>query len=214
LEAEPAVDLMRLRPGDAVPGDTDLIILLGAKATISDLSALRETGLHIDIAAHVRRGGNVLGLCAGYQMLGRTISDPLGLEGPVGVADGLGLLDVETVLTAEKRLQPVCGMTIDGTPFSGYEMHMGLTEGRDRARAFARLSDGSSEGAVSADGRIMGTYIHGLFTEDRQRSAWLERFAAGQVTVSYDALVDQTLNQLADHIAAHADIDRLLSLSR
>jgi adenosylcobyric acid synthase len=214
LEAEPAVDLMRLRPGDAVPGDTDLIILLGAKATISDLSALRETGLHIDIAAHVRRGGNVLGLCAGYQMLGRTISDPLGLEGLVGVADGLGLLDVETVLTAEKRLQPVCGMTIDGTPFSGYEMHMGLTEGRDRARAFARLSDGSSEGAVSADGRIMGTYIHGLFTEDRQRSAWLERFAAGQVTVSYDALVDQTLNQLADHIAAHADIDRLLSLSR
>jgi adenosylcobyric acid synthase len=214
FEAEPAVDLIRLHPGDAVPGDADLVILLGAKATMADLSALRDGGFHIDIAAHMRRGGSVLGLCGGYQMLGRTIRDPLGLEGPVGVADGLGLLDVETVLTAEKRLEPVYGITNDGMPFSGYEMHMGLTEGPDRARAFARLSDGSSEGAVSPDGRVMGTYIHGLFTEDRQRSAWLERFAAGQAAVSYDALVDKTLDELAKHLAAHVDIDRLLSISR
>jgi adenosylcobyric acid synthase len=181
---------------------------------MADLSALRDGGFHIDIAAHMRRGGSVLGLCGGYQMLGRTIRDPLGLEGPVGVADGLGLLDVETVLTAEKRLEPVYGITNDGMPFSGYEMHMGLTEGPDRARAFARLSDGSSEGAVSPDGRVMGTYIHGLFTEDRQRSAWLQRFAAGQAAVSYDALVDKTLDELAKHLAAHVDIDRLLSISR
>jgi adenosylcobyric acid synthase len=214
LEAEPAVDLIRLHPGDALPGDADLVILLGAKATIADLSALRDRGFQIDIAAHVRRGGSVLGLCGGYQMLGRTIRDPLGLEGPVGVADGLGLLDVETVLTAEKRLEPVCGITSDGMPFSGYEMHMGLTEGPDCARAFARLSDGSSEGAVSPDGRVMGTYIHGLFTEDGQRSAWLERFAAGQAAVSYDALLEETLDELAKHLAAHVDIDRLLSLSR
>src|SRR5438876_4651970 len=214
LEAEPAVDLVRIRPGNAVPGDADLVILLGAKATIADLAALRDAGFHIDIAAHVRRGGTVLGLCGGYQMLGRTIRDPVGLEGPVGVVDGLGLLDVETTLTAEKRLERVCGTTGDGILFSGYEMHMGLTEGPDRARAFARLSNGSLEGAVSASGRIMGTYIHGLFTEDRQRSAWLERFAAGQAAVSYDALVDETLDQLAAHLAAHVDIDRLLSLSR
>ena len=214
LEAEPAVDLVRLRPGNAVPGDADLVILLGAKATIADLAALRDAGFHIDIAAHVRRGGTVLGLCGGYQMLGRAIRDPVGLEGPVGVVDGLGLLDVETTLTAEKRLERVCGTTGDGILFSGYEMHMGLTEGPDRARAFARLSNGSLEGAVSASGRIMGTYIHGLFTEDRQRSAWLERFAAGQAAVSYDALVDETLDQLAAHLAAHVDIDRLLSLSR
>jgi adenosylcobyric acid synthase len=214
LEAEPAVDLIRLYPGDALPGDADLVILLGAKATIADLSALRDNGFQVDIAAHVRRGGSVLGLCGGYQMLGRTIRDPLGLEGPVGVANGLGLLDIETVLAAEKRLEPVYGVTSDGVPFSGYEMHMGLTEGPDRARAFARLSDGSSEGAVSPDGRVMGTYIHGLFTEDRQRSAWLERFAAGQAAVSYDALLDETLDQLANHLAAHVDVDRLLSLSR
>jgi adenosylcobyric acid synthase len=147
-------------------------------------------------------------------MLGRTIRDPLGVEGHVAVADGLGLLDVETILTADKRLEPVHGETSDGAPVLGYEMHMGVTEGPDRARPFARLSDGSPEGAVSADGRIVGTYIHGLFTDDRQRSAWLRRFAAGPAAISYDRLVDETLDRLAAHLAAHIDIARLLSLSR
>jgi adenosylcobyric acid synthase len=147
-------------------------------------------------------------------MLGRTIRDPLGVEGHVAVADGLGLLDVETILTADKRLEPVHGETSDGAPVSGYEMHMGVTEGPDRARPFARLSDGSPEGAVSADGRIVGTYIHGLFTDDRQRSAWLRRFAAGPAAISYDRLVDETLDRLAAHLAAHIDVDRLLTLSR
>ncbi len=214
LEAEPAVDLVRVRPGTALPGDADLVILLGAKATIADLSALHHAGFHIDIAAHVRRGGSVLGLCGGYQILGRTIRDPLGVEGAAGAAEGLGLLDVETTLTEEKRLERVDGVTGDGTPFSGYEIHTGLTEGPDRARPFACLSDGTPEGAVSADGRILGTYIHGLFADDRQRSAWLQRFAAGQAAISYDGLVDQTLDRLAAHLAAYIDIDRLLSLSR
>jgi adenosylcobyric acid synthase len=214
LEAEPAVDLVRVRPGDAIPGNADLVILLGAKATIADLAALQNAGLHIDIAAHVRRGGRVLGLCGGYQMLGRTIRDPLGLEGSVGAADGLGLLDVETILTSDKRLEHVQGVTSDGIPVSGYEMHMGLTEGPDRARPFARLSDGSAEGAVSPDGRVVGTYIHGLFANDRQRSAWLQRFAAGRAAISYDGLIDETLDRLAAHLEAHIDTDRLLSLSR
>ncbi|HET9814829.1 MAG TPA: cobyric acid synthase [Xanthobacteraceae bacterium] len=214
LEAEPAVDLVRVRPGDALPGNADLVILLGAKATISDLNALQNAGFHIDIAAHVRRGGRVLGLCGGYQMLGRTIRDPLGLEGSIGVSDGLGLLDVETTLTGDKRLERVQGVTSDGIPVSGYEMHMGLTEGPDRSRPFARLSDGSSEGAVSPDGRVVGTYIHGLFTDDRQRSAWLRRFAAGGAAISYDGLIDETLDRLAAHLEAHIDIDRLLSLAR
>jgi adenosylcobyric acid synthase len=214
LEAEPAVDLVRIRPGDAIPGNADLIILLGAKATIADLAALHSAGFHIDIAAHVRRGGRVLGLCGGYQMLGRTIRDPLGLEGSVGAADGLGLLDVETTLTRDKRLERVQGVTSDGIPISGYEMHMGLTEGPDRARPFARLSDGSPEGAVSPDGRVVGTYIHGLFADDRQRSAWLQRFAAGRAAISYDGLIDETLDRLGAHLEAHIDIDHLLSLSR
>jgi adenosylcobyric acid synthase len=214
LDAEPGVDLVRVRPGNALPGDADLVILLGAKATIADLAGLREAGFHIDIGAHVRRGGSVLGLCGGYQMLGRAIHDPLGLEGPVGTAEGLGLLDVETTLSSDKRLEPVHGATGDGIPFSGYEMHMGVTEGPDRARSFARLADGSSEGAVSPDGRVIGTYIHGLFVDDRQRTAWLTRFAAGRTTISYDTLVDDTLDRLAAHLAAHIDLDRLLTLSR
>jgi adenosylcobyric acid synthase len=214
LEAEPAVDLVRVRPGDALPGNADLVILLGAKATISDLDALQNAGFHIDIAAHVRRGGRVLGLCGGYQMLGRTIRDPLGLEGSIGAFDGLGLLDVETTLTGDKRLERVQGVTSDGIPVCGYEMHMGLTEGPDRSRPFARLSDGSPEGAVSPDGRVVGTYIHGLFADDRQRSAWLRRFAAGGAAISYDGLIDETLDRLAAHLEAHIDIDRLLSLAR
>jgi adenosylcobyric acid synthase len=214
LEVEPAVDLVRVRPGDALPGNADLIILLGAKATIADLAALQNAGFHIDIAAHVRRGGRVLGLCGGYQMLGRTIRDPLGLEGSIGASDGLGLLDVETTLTGDKRLERLQGVTSDGIPVCGYEMHMGLTEGPDRSRPFARLSDGSPEGAVSPDGRVVGTYIHGLFADDRQRSAWLRRFAAGGAAISYDGLIDETLDRLAAHLEAHIDIDRLLSLAR
>jgi adenosylcobyric acid synthase len=214
LDAEPAADLVRVRPGNALPGDADLVILLGAKATIADLAVLHQAGFHVDIGAHVRRGGSVLGLCGGFQMLGRTIRDPHGVEGRAGAADGLGLLDVETILTADKRLEPVRGTTSDGIPFSGYEMHMGLTEGPDRARPFARLSDGSSEGAVSAGGRVSGTYIHGLFADDRQRSAWLQRFGVAQTAIAYDALVDATLDRLAAHLVAHIDLDRLLSLSR
>src|ERR1700745_1105937 len=137
-------------------------------------------------------------------MVGRTVRDPQGAEGRAAAGDGLGLLDVETILTSDKRLEPVRGTTSDGIPFSGYEMHMGLTEGPDRARPFARLANGASEGAVSADGRVSGTYIHGLFADDRQRSAWLQRFGVGQTAIAYDALVDETLDRLAPrHSSAH-----------
>jgi adenosylcobyric acid synthase len=214
LDAEPAVDLLRLRPGAALPGDADLVILPGSKATIADLTALRAAGFHIDIAAHVRRGGIVLGLCGGYQMLGRMVADPGGVEGPAGTVEGLGLLDIETVLSGEKRLERVTGTTAAGTSFAGYEMHMGVTTGADCARPFAALADGSRDGAMSADGRVIGTYVHGLFADDRQRSQWLARFDAGPSQVAYDALVEQTLDRLAAHIAAHVDLDRLLSLSK
>ena len=214
LEAEPAVELVRVRPGAALPGDAELVILPGSKATIAGLAALRAAGFDIDIAAHRRRGGRVLGLCGGYQMLGRTIADPTGIEGPPGAADGLGLLDVETVLSGEKRLDPVRGESGDGIPFEGYEMHIGVTRGPDRSRPFARLADGSSEGAASADGRVIGTYIHGLFADDGQRSAWLTLLGAGPSAVAHDALVEGTLDRLAAHIAAYVDLDRLLSLAR
>ena len=214
LDAEPTVDLVRVRPGSALPGDAALVILPGSKSTIADLAALRKAGFDIDIAAHLRRGGLMLGLCGGYQMLGRVIHDPDGIEGPRGTAAGLGLLEVETTLTAEKRLEPAHGATFDGVPFSGYEMHMGVTEGPACARPFARLADGSPDGAMSADGRVIGTYIHGVFADDRQRSAWLARFASGSAAVSYDALIEETLDKFAAHLAAHIDIDRLLKLAR
>jgi adenosylcobyric acid synthase len=214
LDAEPAVDLIRVRPGTALPGDADLILLPGSKATIADLSALRAAGFDIDIAAHRRRGGMVLGLCGGYQMLGRMIADPAGIEGPPGNVEGLGLIDVETILSDEKRLEAVQGATADGVPFSGYEMHMGLTEGPDRVRPFARLADGSAEGAVSADGRAIGSYIHGLFADDRQRAAWLSRLGAGPANIAYEDLVERTLDALAAHLATYLDLDRLLTLAR
>jgi len=213
LDAEPEVDLMRVRPGTALPGDADLIVLPGSKATIADLAALRAAGFDIDIAAHRRRGGIILGLCGGYQMLGHSIADPEGIEGPPATVEGLGLVDVTTTLSAEKRLEPVRGATNDGAPFAGYEMHMGVTEGPDCARPFAQLADGSVEGAISADGRVIGTYVHGLFADDRQRAAWLARFG-GAANITYDALVDATLDDLAAHLAAHLDLDRLLTLAK
>ena len=213
LQAEPTVDLVRVHPGTALPGDADLVILPGSKTTIAGLDALRSTGFDIDIAAHVRRGGTVIGLCGGYQMLGRTVADPDGVEGPAGTAQGLGLLDVETVLTSEKTLVSVTGTTGDGMPFAGYEMHMGLTRGPDCARPFATV-DGKPEGAVSANGRVIGTYVHGLFADDRQRSAWLQRLGAGPAAVAYDELVEATLDRLAKHLATFVDLDRLLSAAR
>jgi adenosylcobyric acid synthase len=214
LDAEPAVELVRVRPGDAVPGDVALVILPGSKATIADITALRAAGFDIDIAAHRRRGGMILGLCGGYQMLGRSVADPAGHEGPPGEVAGLDLLGVTTVLTDDKRLIEAHGVTQDGVPFAGYEMHMGTTDGPDRARPFARLANGAPDGAVSADGRVMGTYIHGLFADDRQRAAWLERLGAGGAAISYEAQVEATLDRLAAHLAECVDLDRLLKLAR
>jgi len=214
LDAEPSVELVRVRPGEVIPGDASLVILPGAKATIADLAALRAAGFDVDIAAHRRRGGMVLGLCGGYQMLGRSVTDPDGLEGPPGAVAGLGLLDVATTLSADKRLVAARGATHDGVPFAGYEMHMGLTDGPDRARPFARLADGAPDGALSADGRVMGTYVHGLFADDRQRAAWLARLGAGGAAVSYEAQVEATLDRLAAHLAECIDLDRVLALAR
>ncbi|MEW6255681.1 MAG: cobyric acid synthase [Pseudomonadota bacterium] len=217
LDAEPSVNLIRLRPHETLPLDTDMVLLLGSKATLADLAALKVGGLHHDIIAFARRGGRILGLCGGYQMLGKRIEDPQGIEGPAGAAEGLGLLDVSTCLTAEKRLEAVSGHSCLDAPFTGYEMHMGESEGPDRARPFsrvARMAGIADEGAVSASGRIMGTYVHGLFADDAQRGAWLALLAAGPAQIAYDQQVEDTLDALAAHLAAHVDLDRLLSLAR
>ncbi|MYG52263.1 MAG: cobyric acid synthase [Rhodospirillaceae bacterium] len=215
LKAEPDIDLTLVERGAPLPPGLDLVILPGSKATIADLSALRDEGWDIDILAHRRHGGRVLGLCGGFQMLGRTISDPDGLEGPPGSVDGLGLLEVETVLTAPKTVAEVTGETVEGgTPFSGYEIHMGRTCGPDAERPVHRLSDGRMDGARSADGRVAGTYVHGLFGSDRHRAEWLRSFGAKSAIASHDALIDDTLDGLAGHLEAHVDIDRLIAIAR
>ncbi len=213
LDAESDVDVIRVRPGAALPGDADLVLLPGSKATIADLAALRKAGFDVDLAAHVRRGGRVLGLCGGYQMLGRTLADSDGIEGPPGEVDGLGLLDIETRLTGDKRLVAVEGQTSDGVAFKGYEMHVGETFGPDTARAFATIG-GKPEGAVSADGLVAGTYVHGLFANDCQRAAWLKRLGGEASDLNYEAGVDAVLDGLASHLEAHLDIDALIRIAR
>ena len=211
LAAEPGVTVTRVRPGSALPGDADLVLLIGSKATIADLAVLRAAGFDIDIAAHVRRGGHVLGLCGGYQMLGREIADPDGIEGPPATVAGLGLIDVATRLGGDKRLVAVKGRTEDGIALEGYEMHIGTTEGPARARPFARLEDGTTDGATDPTGRVSGTYLHGLFAADGQRRAWLARLGAPPSDLAYEAMVEDTLDRLARHAETHLDLDGLLS---
>jgi adenosylcobyric acid synthase len=215
LKLEPGVELVLLRDGTPLPIDADLVVLPGSKATIADLKLLRAAGWDADLIAHARRGGRILGLCGGYQMLGRTISDPDGVEGVKGSVPGLGLLDVETVFTPDKTLANAEGETIaDGVPFTGYEMHMGRTTGPATSRPLVRLKDGRVDGASSPDGRISGCYIHGLFADDRQRVAWLTRLGAPSNGLDYDSTVEATLDALADHLATHLDLDMLLRLAR
>ncbi|MEO8668334.1 MAG: cobyric acid synthase [Bauldia sp.] len=214
LDMEPDVELVRIWPGEALPGDAALVLLLGSKATIADLGALKASGLDIDIAAHIRRGGHVLGLCGGYQMLGKTIGDPTGIEGPAGSTEGLGLLDVTTTLATEKQLVAIKGQTGDGITLLGYEMHVGATTGADCERPFARLADGRTDGAVSADGRISGTYLHGLFADDAQRSAWIARLGGKAAGLDYDAAVESVLDELAAHLERHLDIDGILNAAQ
>ncbi|HTV69151.1 MAG TPA: cobyric acid synthase [Rhizobiaceae bacterium] len=211
LDAEPDVEIVRVWPGKALPGDADLVLLLGSKSTIADLNVLKSAGFGIDIAAHVRRGGRVLGLCGGYQMLGKTLSDPEGIEGPPATVTGLGLLDVETRLTNDKRLVSVTGKTADDQPFVGYEIHLGETIGGDCERPFATFAGGAKDGAASADGLVAGTYIHGLFADDRQRSAWLTKLGGQASALNYESSVDETLDALAAHCEKHLDLDLLLS---
>ncbi|SCY25596.1 cobyric acid synthase [Rhizobium sp. NFACC06-2] len=213
LDMEPDVELIRVRPGETIPADCRLVLLCGSKATIADLAVLKNTGLDIDIKAHVRRGGHVLGLCGGYQMLGKTVADPEGIEGPPATVDGLGLLGVDTVLTGDKRLVSVTGKSFDGIDLSGYEMHVGETTSGTDSLPFSKI-DGHEDGAVSPDGRIFGTYIHGLFSDDRQRGAWLERLGGQNTELNYDAQVDAVLDRLAAHMEQHLDLDRLLAIAR
>ena len=212
LAAEDDVAVEIVEPGDPLPGDAHVVILPGTKATIGDLRFLCAQGWDVDIHAHARRGGLVVGLCGGYQMLGRRIDDPEGREGVAGSVPGLGLLDVETVIGGDKALSSTRGReAASGETVHGYEIHLGLTEGPDRARAWLTLEDGRGEGAISADGLVMGSYLHGLFAADGFRHAFLARLRQGRAQGdSYEKRIEQTLDKLADHLEQHLDLDKLL----
>ena len=214
LKLEPDIDLVMVRPGEVIPGDAVLVILPGSKSTRGDLDFLRRQGWDIDLFAHVRRGGHVLGLCGGYQMLGTSIADPDGIEGPPGETPGLGLLDVMTVMSPEKSLTRIAAEHA-GTKqaIEAYEIHIGRTEGNDRVRPFAFVA-GAPEGAISEDGRVQGSYLHGLFASDSFRSAYLAGLGVAASNESYGARVESALDALADHIESHLDVAGLLALAR
>lgn len=212
LAAEPGVTVDIVAAGRPLPGDADLVILPGSKSTLGDLAFFRSQGWDIDLMAHVRRGGHVLGLCGGYQMLGRQLSDPTGEDGPPGEVPGLGLLDVSTRMTASKRVVQRQATTLpDGDPVSGYEIHMGRTDGPDCARAWLTI-DERPEGAASPDGRIRGCYLHGIFAADRFRARYLSQFGA-RSDLQYETSVEATLDALADHLERYMDLDGLLALA-
>jgi adenosylcobyric acid synthase len=214
LAHEPGVRLVMVPPGRPLPGDAAMIILPGSKATIADLTFLRAQGWDIDIAAHVRRGGALLGICGGYQMLGHTIADPDGIEGPAETVAGLGYLPASTRLTGDKRVIEVTGTSVrDGQPFAGYEIHAGRTMALEPVTPLLQIADGEPDGMISADGRIAGCYIHRLFDHPAQRGAWLARLGAPSDGIAQAERVDQALDALAAALECHVDIDRLLAIA-
>lgn len=214
LRLEPSVSVQFLSPGQPIPGDCTLVIIPGSKSTFADLAALRLTGWDIDLKAHVRRGGRVLGLCGGYQMLGRIIHDPQGLEGSATSVEGLGLLNVETTLHNDKTVTETEAMhALTGQLIKAYEIHLGKTTGPDCVRLFAQTPNGA-EGASSPDGLVTGTYLHGCFTSDGFRQAYLKSIGASVSNLAFDHLIEKTLDDLAAHLESHLDLDKILELAQ
>jgi adenosylcobyric acid synthase len=213
LRLEPGVSLRFLELGEAIPGDTNLVIIPGSKSTMADLAAARASGWDIDLRAHVRRGGRVLGLCGGYQMLGHTIHDSEGLEGGAASMKGLGLLNIETTLLPEKTLTRITATHVaSGQEIKGYEIHLGTSQGADCKRPFARIGS-AYDGATSADGLVSGTYIHGCFASDGFRGAYLKSLGADPSDLAFESLIEKTLDELATHIEQHLDLDQMLKLA-
>ena len=212
LRLEPGVDFRWIPPGQPLPRGADVVILFGTKSTLGDLQFLRSQGWDHDILAHARTGGRVLGLCGGYQMLGSRVEDAAGIDGRAGQEPGLGLLDVQTEMSESKFVRPVAGRCVStGRPISGYEIHVGQTTGKDCGRPMFDIG-GRADGASSADGLIEGSYVHGVFTEDEFRRAWLQRAgAAGRTGLDYGAAVESALDAWADGVEQALDVDALLA---
>lgn len=213
LSSEPGVTVEIVEAGRPLPADAALVLIPGTKSTIADLQFFRAQGWDIDLNAHVRRGGHVLGICGGYQMLGTAIIDEDGIEGQAGRHKGLGLLDVVTEMKPEKRLALTKALYLPtGDAVQGYEIHIGQTDGPDRARAWLQV-EGRSEGAASADGLVRGCYLHGLFSSDAFRAAYLAELGGESSGLTYAADVEAVLDALATHLETHMDLDALYALA-
>ena len=214
LAQTPGVSLSFIRPGERLPADADLVVIPGSKSTLGDLAAFRAHGWDRDLRAIRERGGAIIGLCGGYQMLGRRVLDPLGADGRPGEAEGLGLLDIETMMAVGKTVRPVSGVSALGPAIEAYEIHLGESDGPDRARPFAMV-DGAPEGAISADGRVFGTYLHGTFTAEPFRRAFLASLGliapAGE---DYRAGIDAALDAIADRLETSLATDAMLAIGR
>ncbi|MBP0621386.1 cobyric acid synthase [Cupriavidus consociatus] len=216
LRAHPQVDLQFIGPGMPVP-PADLVVLPGSKSVRADLAFLRANGWEAALQRHLRYGGKLVGICGGMQMLGRQVHDPDGREGPAGSSAGLGWLDYETTLAAEKQLRQVSGRLADtDAPVRGYEIHLGVTSGAglDRPAVWLDRGDGTMrpDGACSADGQVMATYVHGLFDDPAGCQALL-RWAGldGAQAVDLDALREASIERLADTLAAHLDLGAMFA---
>ena len=215
LRFEPDVDFNFVPPGQPIPRDVDVVILLGTKSTLGDLAFLREQGWDHDVIAHARNGGRVLGVCGGFQMLGHRLHDLAGADGPVGSLNGLGLLDIETTMVREKIVRPARGhCSLSGASVTGYEIHMGQSGGPALARPMFQLETGP-DGARSQDGLIEGTYLHGLFANDAYRHGWLSRLRdTTAATLQYEASVEAALDDVAATLTDSMDTDALFSAAR
>ena len=214
LVAEDGVDVIFVHSGMALPDDADLVIIPGSKSTIGDLARFRENSWDEQLNAHVARGGKVIGICGGYQMLGRTIADPDCIEGAPKIVDGLGLLDVETVMMPEKQVRAVNAQSqLFGTPLDGYEIHIGETTGIDCSRPTSMIN-GAADGAISEDGLVQGTYLHGYFDNGKFRKAWLN--SIGIETSDEDQIerVSAALDNIAEQLENLIDIDGLLAAAQ
>lgn len=214
LAAEPDVSVELVEAGRPLPANADLILLPGSKSTIADLAVLRSEGWDIDIVAHHRQGKPITGLCGGYQMLGNSISDPEGIEGVAQTVNGLGLLNIDTVLGEKKATRPVHGVHCSsGLAIDGYEIHLGQTSGPDCAHPYVQI-DGRVDGARSPDGLVSGTYLHGIFTSDAFRKHFLAKIGVAVSDVRYEQSVDETLDRLADHMEAHLDVEEIIKIAQ
>jgi adenosylcobyric acid synthase len=214
LKAEPQVEVVFVPPGKPLPEDAGLVVIPGSKSTIGDLMKFRENGWDRDLLAHRKRGGHVVGICGGFQMLGRIVRDPQGIEGNVTEAEGLGLLDIETVMEPEKTVRNVSARSVPfDLPLAGYEIHLGRTAGPDTLRPSAVIN-GVDDGAISADGKVLGTYMHGLFSADAFRGKFLENLGVKGGGLDYRAEVERALDDIAAELEAHLDCDAIFGLAR